>query len=540
MPKNLTTLVLPFLLSLSAPAQQPPTKPPIFKSKSELVLIPAIVTAHGSPMRGLSRDDFTIMRNGNKEAISVFEEIDAVPAQMLPVSLPPRTVQNFAPGDSHQDIVILVLNFIGTDVYIAGRTRAFLKEIAEQFAKEHTPVTLLLLTKDGLSQVHSFTSDPQELLKAVEQWTSNVRTDHGPATEIPPAWSSPVSLTSQSISGSSLDRFANIQEDYIRRDESKMTLHAAEQIASAFRGIPGRKKLIWVGPEFIPVPNDATGAFQASDWEQELWRSLSDANIAVYPVDSKSVVNPTWGEYFSPEHTASQMSSRPADPLLRPFPLSNMLLVAQKTAGQYCDLKPDVCVERDQHDGNHYYMLGFYLHGEQKPGWNSLKISVNQPDASVRAREGFVPGPTAPPSAIRTSAQKAAEKDIVLTALSAPLDYTAVPLRLSWAPAVGKASLELHLVSPPGGIVLDPDKKAMNLDYLAFIRPMGKTEGQSFPATLAMQLNAQQQAELAKNGFSYRKDIPVAPGKYEVKVFLRDNVSGKTGTVSTVVEIPSS
>ncbi|MCU1286441.1 MAG: hypothetical protein JWO13_2791 [Acidobacteriales bacterium] len=67
---------------------------------------------------------------------------------------------------------------------------------------------------------------------------------------------------------------------------------------------------------------------------------------------------------------------------------------------------------------------------------------------------------------------------------------------------------------------------------------VGKTEGQSFPATLATNLTPVQQANLAKNGFSYRKEVPLAPGKYEAKIFLRDNISGKTGTVSTVVEIP--
>ncbi|MCU1286236.1 MAG: hypothetical protein JWO13_2586 [Acidobacteriales bacterium] len=528
--------------SISLAQQTQTTEPPIFRSKSELVLIPAIVTSGGEAVRGLSRKDFTLLRNGKAEEIAVFEEVEAVPAKMSPVHLPPRTVQNFAAGDSHQEMVILVLNFLGTDVYSAGRTRGFLKEMSLQFAKEHTPVTVLLLTSNGLAQVHSFTSDPQELVKAVEQWTSKLQPDdHSTHIEIP-SWSSPFGITDSMQSGNSLRDFGKIANDFVMLDERVMTVRAVEQIAEAFHGIPGRKKLIWMGPQFIRFSESsgASDVFFAEDREAHAWQALSNANIAVYPLNSKGVENPAWGEYFSPDHTANQITSRPA--ARNNFPASRMLLVAQKTGGLYCDLNPDVCVERDQKDGNHYYLVGFYLHGEQKPGWNKTKISVDKPDVSVRARDGFFPNQTTPLKRANTEKQKFDNKDVVLTALSAPLDYTAVPLQLSWkmqnAMAGKQGNLELQLVSPPGGIVLDPDKKSMNLDYLAFIRPMGKTEGQSIPATLATTLNQQQQIELAKNGFSFRKQVPMSPGKYEVKVFLRDNVSGKTGTVSTVVEVP--
>ncbi len=184
-------------------------------------------------------------------------------------------------------------------------------------------------------------------------------------------------------------------------------------------------------------------------------------------------------------------------------------------------------------DGTHYYVLGFYLHGNNKPGWHKLKVSVNQSNAGVRARDGFMIG-------IEPGKKPETEKDEVLTALAAPLDYTSIPLRLTWSALPvqgGDSQVELALSSPPGGVSFDPDDSRVNLDYLAFIRPVGKTEGKTFPVTLSNKLGAAELDVFVKAGFRFRKQVPLAPGRYEVRVLLRDNIARKIGTVSTMIDL---
>ena len=136
--------------------------------------------------------------------------------------------------------------------------------------------------------------------------------------------------------------------------------------------------------------------------------------------------------------------------------------------------------------------------------------------------------------------QPSSDKDEVLTALFSPLDYTSIPLRLSWSalPAPDKEiQVELALVSPPGGVTVDPGDSRVNLDYMAFIVPVGKTEGRTFPVTLTNQLDPKALSNFLTSGFRFRKQFALAPGRYAVRVFLRDNLARKTGTVSTLIDI---
>lgn len=553
MPKNLTVSLLSLFLSTNVLAQQGQTPPPIFKSKTELVQMPVIVTDQGQPVRGLTARDFLLLRDGAPEPIAVFEEVDAVAPLTKRDVLPPNTSQNYfsEAGDHRQDVVIVVLDFLNaTEVDTSGNLRTSIKDTAKQLSDTNTPATVLLLSRDGLMRLQSFTAGPDNFLKSVERWENKEHEGpEGKKTKLERLDGN----TQENYAADLLSKYAwrnNSPNPFLGREQATLTMEALEDIAQSFRGVPGRKKLIWMSPTFIPMAEPPPygklsdlpyDVFSKATKSELAMKHLADANIALYPVDTQGVTNPTWGEYFSPDHTPYQITSRPTSRSTNPT--SDMLLPAQKTGGVYCSLSPEVCLKRDQADGNHYYLLGFYLHGDQKPGYHKVKVELNHRNASLRMRDGYYTTGDLPVKKGYEAVKEKFEREAVLDALASPLDYTAIPLRLQWNPKSSpgkKQNIELHLQSPPGGVVLDPDKQAMNLDYLAFIRPIGKTDGQSFPVTLAMQLNTQQQSELAKNGFSYRKAVSVAPGKYEVKVFLRDNVSGKTGTVSTVVEIPSS
>jgi hypothetical protein len=356
-------------------------------------------------------------------------------------------------------------------------------------------------------------------------------------------------------------------------DRATMAADAVEQIAHAFGGIPGRKKLIWFSTGFLvgetrlrntaldAVSTDIFADFKINDRRTRAWKALSDANIAVYPIDSNGGQNPSWNERFDMERGGDRLN-KAAPPRSVPLgsDLPSLMDVANRTGGQMCTDLPNACIKRIQADAVHYYILGFYLHGDQKPGWHKLKVNVEQPDTSARTREGFVVGDadrfkssTSPKTASSKDSKKDAErqtvkaaldKEIVITALASPLDYTSIPLQLRWSrlPSTEKApksQIEFVLTSPPGVITVDPVDSGMNLDYLAFVRPVGKVEGESFPSSLVATLSQTQQRSFAVSGFLYRKQLTLAPGRYEVRVFLRDNLSQKIGTVSTVIDLTS-
>jgi VWFA-related protein len=491
-------------------------------------------------MRGLSAVDFVLLRDGETESIAVFEEIETTPARAEPVTLPLRTAQNYGVASAHQDVVILFLDFLNGSWSTSARIRSYLGDVARQFAEAHIPVTVVLLSHRGLVQVHSFSSDLQNLTKAIEQWNSGAPITEGDFL----SWSNPFTPTGTAQSQTTLREFA-IPLGYLNAralDKAAMTLHSIEQLAEAYRGVPGRKKLIWMSTGF-PMPqgdlfaainpsSPASTQFHIDEKITRAWKSLSDANITVYPIDSNGVVNPSWENEYSAQHSGVKQFAPPVI-LEVPSNIPSLLEVAQKTGGQNCEVTPTECVGRILVDGTHYYLLGFYLRGVHRPGWHNLQVSVKRPRAKVRARDGFFVG-LAPVQKLAT------DRDEVMTALASPLDYTSVPLRLHWS-VLGElgndTQVELVLTSPPGGVVVNPEDSRINVDYLAFIRPLGKTEGRTFPATLATKLSLAEQKSFAAGGFLFRKQVTLGRDRFEVRVLLRDNVAKKMGTVSTTLDL---
>jgi hypothetical protein len=160
-------------------------------------------------------------------------------------------------------------------------------------------------------------------------------------------------------------------------------------------------------------------------------------------------------------------------------------------------------------------------------------VKVNRAEATVRSREGFVVGDSTP-------LKEAAEKEVVLAALTSPLDYTSIPMQLHWSGGPGqsdKGEVALEVSCPPGAIALQSGERTLDVDFLAFVRPVGKTEGRTFPKSFVAKLSPQQQAKFATSGFGFSKRVALTPGRYEVRVLLRDNVGHKMGTVSTLVDL---
>ncbi len=551
MKRTLWTLALGLLVFAPASGQQQEPATPVIKSRAELVLVPTVVTQDGKPVRGLQAKDFILLNNGQTEKVEVFEEIDATPSRVEQVNLPPRTVQNYAPGDSRQDVVILFLDYLNGSWSTRARIRSYLRDMTRQFAEAHTPVSVFVLSQQGLVQLHSFASDLGNLSKAIEQWHSG----KPGAPEFFANWASPFSPTETAQTSATL-RELDLPLQTMKLGQATTTADAMQQISEAYRGIPGRKKLIWMSIGFLRTATPAYSLPDLSRAATELksqlnatqetarldlrvedltvraWKSLSDANITVYPIDSNGVVNPSWEDHFSPQNAGTDKFEPPTRVEVR-TDTQSLLQVAEQTGGRACTSLPTECVRMILNDGIHYYVLGFYLHGENRPGWHKLRVSVNQSNVDVRTRDGFAVG-------VGPSATPVADKGEILSALLAPLDYTSVPLQLSWSVLSkqgNETQIDLALVSPPGGIAVDPDESRINVEYLAFIRPFGKAEGLSFPVTLTTRLSPVALKIFEEGGFRFRKQVTLAPGRYEVRVLLRDNVAKKMGTVSTLIDL---
>jgi VWFA-related protein len=327
----------------------------ILKARTDLVLVPVVVRdKHGKHLAGLSKDAFQLEENGKVQDISLFEEVQA-PASGLSSPVIDRGYSNL-PFDNAQQLrlTIVVLDLLNTTLLQRADGKDQVARFLSKGLARNQPVSLLCLTTKGVQLVQPFSTDSALLLKALKK----------------------LPLGGETIVG--------------RRNASEGTLKQLREIAQAYVGIPGRKTMILAAgniPELVPEHGVFESSVLASDI-QDMWKSLIDANISVYPVQLlQASVDQTRGGRFVARATYTS---------LHEFALA--------TGGNLCleDNGFMECLADAVEDSRSYYMLGFSVRpDDRKPGWRDLKVKVSAEHVSVRARNGFyfgAPEPSNPKS----------------------------------------------------------------------------------------------------------------------------------------------
>jgi hypothetical protein len=202
---------------------------------------------------------------------------------------------------------------------------------------------------------------------------------------------------------------------------------------------------------------------------------------------------------------------------------------AQATGGEACYNRNDLnqCAAMASQDSSQYYMLTYYLpKDDRKPGWRKLKVRVAASHHEVRARNAFYVGEAKADDPHNIEQQFEA-------AFSSPLDYTAVPLGLNLAKSVpaenGSRKVGFSVFLQPNGFATDDNWIRLNVHFVA-------TDAKSrstlvFSKMFKAHLKPEAVADLMKNGFSYNGDIMLSPGRYQLKLLVRDDLDGKFGSI---------
>jgi VWFA-related protein len=518
---NRITLPILFLLAASAlPAQQPQNPPPAptsaddevasdltIKTRTDLVLIPVVVRdKQGQHVPGLTKDSFRLEENGKDQTISLFEEVQTASDKPSPApALLNRGFSNL-PFDGTHDLrlTIILFDLLNTTPLQRSDGKDQLMGFLSQGLAHNQPVSLLAITSDGLKLVQPFTSDTTALLQSLKK----------------------LPLGAQRLMP--------------RKEAAYETLKQLREIAQAYSGIPVRKTLIFAAgnipdPQFEPRAYD--DPISALDWFQKSGKILSDANIAVYPI---------------------QLMGWAADPASRsprlPAADSTLRQLAEATGGNRCLESNEVkaCINQGVEDSLYYYMLGFSVRpDDRKPGWRDLKVKVSAEHATIRARNGFYYGTPVTPGSQPTV------HDAEINALASSLAYSAIPMYVRVLPdtnprpaaAAGnsgnnlgnKKTVEFLLTIPFSGIKIDPTgSNPMDLDVGAIALTSGHKVRDAGEFLHAVHGSPKQDAlrQFARNGvIKLNEKLELPPGSYDVRFMVRDNNSAQIGTVVFPLEV---
>jgi len=126
-------------------------------------------------------------------------------------------------------------------------------------------------------------------------------------------------------------------------------------------------------------------------------------------------------------------------------------------------------------------------------------------------------------------------------AVLSPTDFTAVPLTVHWTgrePQGDKTTVGFHYEVPGRGVSIDSDENnRISLAFAAFAKTSRGGIAGHFSKDLEGNLPEPVAQQVAIQGVSYDGQFAVAPGDYIVRFVVRDNLTGRLGTVSVPLHV---
>jgi VWFA-related protein len=536
----------------NAATEQPSAR---FTSRAELVIVPAIVTDRsGAHVSGLAKEDFTVLENGAAQKIATFEEMKASAVPVRRTAPQDGIFTNIMTGSPEpRRLNIIVLDLVNTAFTDQAYARGQILKFLNTAVQSNELTALLTFNRSGVKVVHDFTTDPQVLAAALKKLRGEIHMmageNEGAEAE---ANAGVIDVNAVASEASSIDAMMSSLEaqsaQMMRQYAVLSTFDAFNSISAAYAGVPGRKALIWVTGSFPFIIDDFNNprAFAfASRW-QRILDNMNSANIAIYPVDARGLVyvgfTASENVRINTRNPGAQLSARLNQ---HQATIETMQNFASMTGGRAFYNNNDIAgaAARAAEDSSQYYVLGYYRQAQEKekPGWRKLQVKVSQEHTHVRARSGFFVTEQNPsPEQLRNADLR--------TAVGSPFDFTALPLWLRVNGALpngtakdvaeGKKAVALDIRLGAGSLTVVPDENNLSdLDLIAVARDGAMTVADQITQHLQAHLKPESVKRIAKEGLTFHGTLNLKPGEYNVRIVVRDNLSGRVGSLQAPVKV---
>jgi VWFA-related protein len=408
---------------------------------------------------------------------------------------------------------------------------------------EHVALYSLLKT---LRVLQDFTDDPKRLMGAsrlakaqqsvslASSDESALKADVSAMTKVADP-NKPDEVAAMALTAEMATNAITEMEDAEKKNRALITSRALEDIARHLRGLPGRKKLIWVSGSF-PVGMLEVNSRHYDEFGTETARAvhaLNNANVAVYAIDPRGLVafgtNPT-GAVQNPVTPQSMLAQVPRpDPVGLNAPnIAAMNLFASGTGGRAIYATNDLvgAMKTVMEDDEVIYSLGFYPNEQKMDGsYHSLSIKVARKGVDVHHRKGYLAADTK----VYTPRQR---REAMNEAVQNPLDFTELGLRASATPISGRPGVywlavtlsvnELHLEHQKDRWVGTID---FGTHYSLALDFKGTYE------TIRISLTEARLRETLRDGFVLEREIDSSGSAGELRIVVQDRSTGSIGSV---------
>lgn len=516
------------------PQQQPPMT---FKVDVNYVEIDAQVTdAQGNFVHNLTKDDFQVLENGKAQSLSVFSTVDIPvehvdPPLFAKTAIPPDVATNARPFEGR--VFVLVMDDLHTAASRTARVRAAARLFVTRYVGANDLVAVVN-TSGYASGVQDFTSNRVLALRAIDGAIGQ-KADSATSAQLDDYDRNHMG---NNVGTSTASADANELERYTKARNALGTMKA---LADYLDGIHGRRKAVVYFSEGIAY--DTTNPFagryarDVQDAMQDAIAAATRANVSIYGVDPRGVTSGT--------EDLIEIQSFPDDNSIGTSTLmeetrvqhDNLRVLSDQTGGFAVLNQNDFRngFTRILDDNSSYYVLGYYPSNESRDGkFRNVQIKLSKPGLTVRARKGyFAPkGKVAPPKPVPGNGSPE-----LRTAMTSPVGSSGLTLHVFAAPFRGAAPKDAVAVSLEIDGTRLPFKQSPDglfNDDLEIVMSATDAKGKvqdGAQDTLNLRLRAPTHDLVSKGRFRVVRKLEMPPGKYSLRVGVRESNGGLLGTV---------
>ncbi len=548
----------------SAQQQAPAPGSPAFKATTRLVLVDVVATnGKGEPVTDLEAGDFTLLENGKEQKVDSFslqlpgapQSGDTKPAL---AELPPNVFTNVPRYKKTSVWNVLLLDYMNSQVTSQADLRQQLVKVLDKLPDE--PLAVYILT-DQLYLLQDFSMDHAALKQLIQGLKNHISPNLDNAKGGHEMERYPAGF---------LARLRPEQRESVIRSEAQMTeahtevrlretVEALNKIVRNVAALPGRKNLIWVSQAFpfaIEPGTMVKGYDAATKREIDISvpgtaNALLDSQVAIYPVDPGGLRSP---DEFDPAGRADALGQK--ETMTGPnntvsalhnqedVSHSSVNELAERTGGRAFYNLNDIgdAILRSMHDGATYYTLSYYPTDRNWDGrFRRIMVKVNRNGIKLRYRSGYFALNAATmgsPGKIR------AEQDAIFRqamALDAPVSTSLLFTAKVIPPSPPQNGVVVNFQLQPGVITTESGPDGLQRVSVECAVEAFNNKGEPANAagnTMAGNLKPEAFEKIAREGFPCRQVLDLHPGKYLLRLGVRDNLSGRIGTSDAMVTVP--
>jgi len=566
-----------------------------FQLEVDYVDVDVVVTdQQGNFVRDLTRDDFTVLEDGKPVELDTFSVVE-IPVQRFDATrfggrVPVEDVKsNRSVLDGR--FYVIILDDIGTAPLRSQHTIKAAREFVEKhFAANDTAAVVYTSARRERSQ--EFTSDRALLLAAIDKFqgmklrssvmdkldgyyqelalASGLRNDAGEPLD--PA-SDAARKQSAYSKGEGYPNRSYDQNDLERGQRALGVLGQLKSYAEFLANVRGRRKAMVLFSEGIDYPvhdlfagHDATSVLFAME---DAIAAAARANVNIFTVDPRGLVGLT-SEYIELNRSNAELFNVGArDPRYGLQPHTALLAEMRQTQDSLRTLaeqtgglaaidtnSPASSFDRIVQANSLYYMLGYHPPNHPQDGrFHEIEVRLNRPGVRVQARKGY-----ASPRARAMSSRERQRVERERIARTKGADQTSSELRAMLDSPIqqGGVGLDVQAAAFKGAarnasIALTIEVDGSRLQFapprdngvfanvvelsLYGINAQGKPL-QGLRAALDLTLRPDTYDRVKKFGLRANPRIELPPGRYQLRIGVRESGAGEMGTVFYDLDVP--